>query len=162
MPSSIGALDKIIENFRGCRVKIGNLSNSSHMHSLVNSLLGDIAPENHSGTEDIVECRRRLCVVHNRRHFTMVEGDFADVMATGEQKRSMSFGRFALGVIARISQVAGHAFTLVFEWNVRTAKKRYFIDFLTLNPPRSFVHNCEHEPEMSHSLMSSQVLLSTS
>lgn len=85
------------------------------MHSLVNSLLGDVAPENHSGAEDVVERRRRLRVVNNRRHLTMIEGDFADVMATGEQERSMSFGGFALGVVARISQVAAHAFTLVYN-----------------------------------------------
>lgn len=42
----------------------------------------------------------------------MVEGDFPDVMATGEEQRCMSLRGFALRVVPGISLVAGHALAL--------------------------------------------------
>jgi hypothetical protein len=84
-----------------------------HVNSLVNSLLGDIAPENHSRSEDVIESRSRLGVVHNRSHFTMVKRDFSNIMATGKEKRSMSFCGFTFRVVTWIPQISGYAFTLI-------------------------------------------------
>lgn len=158
-------------------------------YSLVNSLFCDIAPENHAGSENVVKGCSRFCVVDDRSHFTMVERDFADVMATSKEQGSMSLCGFTFRVVTWIPQITGYAFTLIGEkliihalnffpgnkkelamatfYSLRLVLQENgshdsFIKYYTLNDPRSFVHNCEHDPGMSHSLMSSQVLLSTS
>lgn len=87
--------------------------------SLGYPLLGDIAPEDHPRPENVIERRSGLRVVHYRSHFTMVERDFPDVMATGEQKRGMSLGGFALRVVSWISKVTGHALALQEEMKLR-------------------------------------------
>lgn len=158
--------DKIIEKLR-----LWNWISieCTHAHcmsrdSLVNSLLGDVAPENHSSSKNVIKRCSRFCVVDDGRHFPVVERYFPDVVAAGEEKRSMSLGSFTLRVVTRVPQIARQAFALKWQTTDEIGRGRFPIVRRnpTLKLPRSFVHICEHDPGISHSLMSSHVLLSAS
>lgn len=79
---------------------------------LVDPLLGHVAPVDHPGAEHKVQRRRRLGVVHDRRHLAVVQRNLADVVAPRKQQRRVPLGGLALGVVARVPQVSGHAFAL--------------------------------------------------
>lgn len=81
-------------------------------NSLVNPLLGDIAPENHSGSKNVIKRCSRFRVVDDGRHFPVVKRYFPDVVAAGEEKRSMSLGSFALRVVTWVPQIARQALAL--------------------------------------------------
>lgn len=52
---------------------------------LVDPLLGNVAPVDHSGAEYKVQSRRRFGIVHDGRHLAVVQRNLADVVAAGKQ-----------------------------------------------------------------------------
>lgn len=79
---------------------------------LIDLVLGDVAPEDHSRPEDEVERGRGIGVVDYRGHFVVVEGDFPDVVLPREQQRGVALHRLAPGVVPRVFEISLDAFAL--------------------------------------------------
>jgi len=79
---------------------------------LVNFLVTDVAPENHARPEDEVEGGGTFGFVDDGRHLVVVERDFPDVVAPGEEQRGVALGGLAPGVVAGLLLVVVQALTL--------------------------------------------------
>ena len=79
---------------------------------LVNLLVANITPEDHSCPEDKVQGCCTLCVVHYGCHLVVVKRDLADVMSAGKQQGRMTLHSFAAGVVPGVPEVALHTLTL--------------------------------------------------
>ena len=67
-------------------------------------LLHDVGPEHHPRLEHVVQGAGRPGRVHDRRHRSTLQGQFADVRLVGEEEGEVALGGLAPGVVVGVLQ----------------------------------------------------------
>lgn len=83
--------------------KINKKKPKKKTDKLVNSLLRNVAPENHSSPKNKIQGSGGFSVIHYSSHFVMIERNLSNIMLPSKKQRSMTFDSFTPGEIPGIS-----------------------------------------------------------